>query len=214
MSPSYLSPFFTDHTTNRPKTTSHNPHKTSFKPLFNDGRETLEQSFIRAVTPSWADGVTGHEALAAAKIAASVSTKAASYMMEVANHAQKNAEELDKARRAIEKYVVGTDVDTVWDGPEPFLSGTKMPRTPQEYSTYEMPLASVSATKEGRKMFGADGGASHIPPYLQLDYAKSKGMWPTDVSSGSMGIGGMGGNSICLLIENCWSYFDLMIIVL
>jgi len=46
---------------------------------------------------------------ASAKVAATVATRAAGYMMEVANHAQRNAEELDRARRAIEKYVQKKD---------------------------------------------------------------------------------------------------------
>ncbi len=53
---------------------------------------------------NWANGVAGHEALAGVKSAANVAQHAASYMMEVAHHAQHNATELDRARRALENY--------------------------------------------------------------------------------------------------------------
>lgn len=95
---------------------------------------------MKAVTRDWGDGVQGHEALAAVKVAAVVATKAASYMMEMGNHAQKNAEELDRARRAVEKYVLGSDMDTISDA-DPFINGT-MPgnfRTPQSYAAYSIP---------------------------------------------------------------------------
>ena len=63
-----------------------------------------------------------------------------------------------------------------------------MPRTPQEYSTYEAPVTSTTALREGKKMFGGDGGSSFLPPYLMLDYAKSSGLQPTSMNSRRMGI--------------------------
>ncbi len=78
--------------------------------MAGDGSGTAMETLLKLTTPNWADGVAGHEALASVKVAGAVATKAASYMMELANHAQKNAEELDRARRAVEKYIIGTPV--------------------------------------------------------------------------------------------------------
>ena len=120
------------------------------------GAGSAMASLMKMTTRHWADGVKGHEALAAVKVAATVSTKAASYMMELANHAQKNAEELDKARRAVEKYIIGTDVDTISDA-DPFVRGSNTP-SPQDYAVYPTPQGSLTNLGEGRKMFGRVGG--------------------------------------------------------
>lgn len=81
----------------------------------------------------------------------------------------------------------GTDVDTITDS-EPFNSGTKIPTTPQEHATYDAPVTSTSALAEGRKMFGADGGNSFLPPYLMLDYKKTPILQPTSLNSQKNGI--------------------------
>ncbi|CAD7970098.1 unnamed protein product [Amoebophrya sp. A120] len=147
---------------------------------------TAQDYLLTSLTKDWGDGATGHEALASVKIAGTVATKAASYMMELANHAQKNAMELDRARRAVEKYVLGTDVDTISDA-DPFVKALDSPMivTPQEYSTFQTPNGSTTALEEGRRMFGQSGLNTFLPPYLMLDAQKTPGLRPTEIPSGA-----------------------------
>ncbi len=140
--------------------------------------DTATSSLYRLVRPGFANGAYGHEALGSLKLAAAVSTKASSYMMEVAHAAQKNAAELDKARRAVEKYVIGTDVDTISDA-DPFVAGTDIggssgrsfgmtSGTPQENALFEEPIESLSETQAGQQMFGKSAVLAHQTPYLML----------------------------------------------
>ncbi|CAD7952739.1 unnamed protein product [Amoebophrya sp. A25] len=142
---------------------------------------TAKDYLLSSLTRDWGNGAVGHEALASVKIASTVATKAASYMMELANHAQRNATELDRARRAVEKYVIGTDVDTIADA-DPFVKALDSDTSvsPQQYTAYPSPTGSTVALAEGRRMFGKSGLNTFLPPYLMEDVARSKGLRPTE----------------------------------
>mmetsp|Transcript_13613 Transcript_13613/g.33484 ORF Transcript_13613/g.33484 Transcript_13613/m.33484 type:complete len:197 (+) Transcript_13613:230-820(+) len=148
------------------------------------GTGTAQEYILSSLTKDWGNGAAGHEALASVKIAGTVATKAASYMMELAHHAQRNAMELERARRAVEKYVLGTDVDTIADA-DPFIKAVDNVVSPQQYASFPSPTGSTVALAEGRKMFGKSGLNTFLPPYLMEDVSKSAGLRPTEIKSGA-----------------------------
>lgn len=150
--------------------------------LASNGADNAASLLYKTLRPGFANGSYGHEALGSVKVAAAVSQKAASYMMELAHHAQKNAAELDKARRAVEKYIIGTDVDTISDA-DPFISGTDVP-TPQEYSQFTFPTNSLGELEAGQQAYGKGSALSQNPPYLMEDVSQMPGMQPSRIPVG------------------------------
>ncbi len=74
-------------------------------------------------------------------------------------------------------------MDTIADA-DPFVRGSTLNESPQDYATYSTPNSSTSSLAEGQKMFGRSGQDSFLPPYLIEDVAKSKGLQPTQIPFG------------------------------
>eukprot|EP00405_Crypthecodinium_cohnii_P055166 CAMPEP_0206618266 /NCGR_PEP_ID=MMETSP0325_2-20121206/60134_1 /ASSEMBLY_ACC=CAM_ASM_000347 /TAXON_ID=2866 /ORGANISM="Crypthecodinium cohnii, Strain Seligo" /LENGTH=179 /DNA_ID=CAMNT_0054140419 /DNA_START=111 /DNA_END=650 /DNA_ORIENTATION=+ len=82
--------------------------------------------------------MAGHAALGAAKVANTIAHKQAAYDFELAKHASVAAQEMENTRRLIERYILGTEVETISDV-EP-TAGIIEGGHPPEYSAFPYPL--------------------------------------------------------------------------